>query len=77
MAVTEVMHDPHRAPIEEQVEQRTLSRGGPCLVCGDWIDVDARDAYRVLVSNPPREAEYPCHESCFERVKHDTVPNPA
>ena len=47
-----------------------LSRGGPCLVCGEWIEADAKDAYRVLVSNPPREAEYACHEACFERVKH-------
>ena len=77
MAVTEVMHNPYRADIEEQVEQRRLSRGGPCLVCGEWIEADAQDAYRVLVSNPPREAEYPCHEPCFERMKHASVPSPA
>jgi hypothetical protein len=77
MAVTEVMHDPYRADIPEQQEQRTLSRGGPCLVCGEWIERDANDAYRVLVSNPPREAEYACHEACFESVKHTTLQSPA
>ncbi len=77
MAVTEVMHDPYRAPIEEHVEERRLSRGGRCLVCGEWIEAEAQDAYRVLVSKAPREAEYPCHEACFERVKHESVPSPA
>jgi hypothetical protein len=77
MAVTEVMHDPHRADIPDQREQRILSRGGPCLVCSEWIEPEARDAYRVLVSNPPREAEYACHEACFEQVKHTTIPPPA
>ena len=77
MAVTEVMHDPNRAEIPDRVEDRVLSRGGACLVCGEWIEPDARDAYRVHVSNPPREAEYPCHEACFERVKHETIPAPA
>ena len=77
MAVTEVMHDPHRVDIEEQREQRTLSRGGACLVCGEWIESDAPDAYRVLVSSPPREAEYACHEACVDRVKHPTLPAPS
>ena len=77
MAVTEVMHDPHRAEIPERQEQRGLSRGAPCLVCGEWIEPNATDAFRVLVSNPPREAEYACHEACFDRVKHATVPSPA
>ena len=49
MAVTEVMIDPHRVDIEEQREERTLSRGGSCLVCGDWIEPDAPNVYRVLV----------------------------
>jgi hypothetical protein len=48
-------------------------RGGACLVCGEWIDASATDAYRVTVSNPPREAEYPCHEGCLERVAHPSV----
>jgi hypothetical protein len=71
------MHDPNRADIPDQREQRFLSRGGPCLVCSDWIEPDAKDAYRVLVSNPPREAEYVCHEACFERVKHTSISSPA
>jgi hypothetical protein len=77
VAVTEVMHDPNRAEIPDREEQRVVSRGGPCLVCGEWIEPNAEDAYRVHVSNPPREAEYACHEACFSRVKHDTVPSPA
>jgi hypothetical protein len=77
MAVTEVMHDPERRDIPERQEERVLERGGPCLVCGEWIEADARDTYRVLVSNPPREAEYACHEACFERVKHPTVQAPS
>ena len=76
MAITEVMHDPERRPIPDRQEERALSRGGPCLVCGEWIASDASDAYRVLVSSPPREAEYPCHEACFDRVKHASVPAP-
>jgi hypothetical protein len=77
MAVTEVMHDPNRADIPEHEEQRILSRGGPCLVCGEWIEAEAKDAYRVHVSNPPREAEYACHETCFESVKYTPLPSPA
>ena len=77
MAVTEVMHDPERRPIPDRQEERALSRGGPCLVCGEWIESDASDAYRVLVSSPPREAEYACHEACFERVKHASIVAPA
>ena len=77
MAVTEVMHDPERRPIPDRPQERILSRGGPCLVCGEWIEADAKDAYRVLVSNPPREAEYACHEACFERVKHASVQAPS
>jgi hypothetical protein len=77
MAVTEVMHDPDRREIPDRLEERVLSRGGPCLVCGEWIEPEATDAFRVLVSNPPREAEYACHEACFERVKHTTLPGPA
>lgn len=76
MAVTEVMHDPYRAEIPEREEERVLTRGGPCLVCGEWIEAEAADAYRVLVSNPPRDAEYACHEACFERVKHPSVAAP-
>ena len=71
------MHDPYRADIPEEREERARTRGGPCLVCGEWIEHDAEDAYRVHVSNPPREAEYACHEACFERVKHETVPAPS
>ena len=48
-----------------------------CLVCGEWIEAEATDAYRVHVSNPPREAEYACHEACFERVKHAPLPSPS
>jgi hypothetical protein len=78
MAVTEVMHDPNAAPIPERdAEERPLSRGLPCLVCGEWIEADAKDAYRVLVSNPPREAEYACHEPCLTSIKHPSVPLPS
>jgi hypothetical protein len=77
MAVTEVMHNPYRADIEEAQEQRALTRGGPCLVCGEWIDVDTSDAYRVLVSQPPREAEYACHVACFTQIKHPSCAEPA
>ena len=77
MAVTEVMHDPNRTPIAEEHEQRALSRGGPCLVCGEWIEPEDEGVFRVHVSNPPRDAEYALHEACFERVKHPSVPSPA
>jgi hypothetical protein len=77
MAITEVMHDPHRVEIPDREEERVLTRGAPCLVCGEWIEADARDAFRVLVSSPPRGGEYACHEACFERVKHPSVPAPA
>ena len=77
MAVTEVMHDPERRDIPDRVEERALSRGGPCFVCAEWIEPDAKDAYRVLVSKLPRETEYACHEACFDRVKHATIPAPA
>ena len=77
MAVTEVMHDPHRADIEERVEQHGVTRAAPCLICGEWIEARANDAYRVLVSNPPRGAEYACHETCFDGVRHASVPSPA
>lgn len=77
MAVTEVMHDPERTPIHEAHEQRVLARGAPCLVCGEWIEPDEEQVFRVHVSNPPREAEYALHEACFERVKHSSVQSPA
>ena len=77
MAVTEVMHDPNRTPIPEEQERRTLTRGSPCLVCGEWIEPGDGDVFRVHVSNLPREAEYALHESCFERIKHASVPSPA
>jgi hypothetical protein len=77
MAVTEVMHNPNQADIPDRQEQRILSRGGPCLVCGAWIEPEAKDAYRLLVSNPPRQAEYTCHEACFEGVKHTALPSPS
>jgi hypothetical protein len=77
VAVTEVMHDPHRVDIEERREQHGVTRAAPCLVCGEWIEARAPDSYRVLVSNPPREAEYACHEICFERVRHASVAKPA
>jgi hypothetical protein len=77
MAVTDVMGDRDREPIPERGEERTLSRGLPCLVCGEWIEVDASDAFRVVISNPPREAEYACHEECLASVKHPTVPLPS
>ncbi len=77
MSVTEVMHDPERRPIPDREEQAPLSRGGACLVCGEWVDSGATDALRVQVSNPPRVAEYACHEACFERVKHASLPSPA
>jgi hypothetical protein len=76
MAVTEVMHDPNRTPIPEGQERRVLARGGPCLVCGEWIEADDENVYRVQVSNPPREAEYPLHEACFERAKHPSIASP-
>jgi hypothetical protein len=71
------MHDPDRTDIPDRLEQRIASRGGPCLVCAEWIEPDAKDAYRVVVSNPPRETEYTCHEACFERVKHAKVASPS
>jgi hypothetical protein len=71
------MHDPHRAEVPERHEERTLSRGAPCLVCGEWIEAGAKDAYRVLVSNPPREGEYACHEACFEQIRNTAVPEPS
>jgi hypothetical protein len=76
MAVTEVMHDPERRDIPDRQEQRLAARGGPCLVCGQWIEPDAEDAYRVLVSKPPRQAEYSCHEACFEGIRHANAPAP-
>ena len=77
VAVTEVMRDPKRAEIPERVDEHVRARGGACLVCGEWIEPDASDVYRIQVSNPPREAEYACHEACFERVRHASVPSPA
>ena len=77
MAVTEVMHNPNRADIPDRQEQRILARGGPCLVCGEWIEPDSKDAYWLVVSNPPLEAEYRCHVACFEDVKHTAVPSPS
>lgn len=76
MAVTEVMHDPQRVDIPDRAEERVLSRGSACLVCAEWIEADATDAYRVLVSNPPRAAEYACHEKCLADVKHPSIPLP-
>ena len=77
MAVDKVMRDPEWVEIPEAGEERGLTRGGLCLVCGEWIDADARDAYRVVVSKPPREAEYACHEACFARVVHPSVQLPS
>ena len=65
MAITEVMHDPERRDIPDRQEQRVARRGGPCLICGEWIESEAENAYRVLVSNLLRQGEYPCHEVCF------------
>ena len=77
MAVTDPMGDRDRDPIPDREErERSLSRGLPCLVCGEWIEADATDAYRVVISNPPREAEYACHEGCLARVAHPSVPLP-
>jgi hypothetical protein len=77
VAVDKVMRDPEWVEIPEASEEHAFTRGGLCLVCGDWIEPDARDVFRVVVSNPPREARYPCHEACFERVRHASVPGPA
>ena len=77
MAVDKVMRDPEWVEIPERSDEHGLTRGGLCLVCGEWIEADATDVFRVLVSNPPREAEYACHEACFERVRHASVPSPA
>jgi hypothetical protein len=77
MSVEKVMRDPEWVDIPEQSEARGLARGGPCLVCGEWIDRSAADAYRILVSNPPREAEYACHEACFARAAHPSVQVPS
>jgi hypothetical protein len=77
MAVDKVMRDPEWVEIPEQTEERPHARGGLCLVCGNWIDGEARDAYRIAVSNPPREAEYSCHEACLERVAHPSIQLPS
>ena len=77
VAVDRVMRDPEWVEIPERSEQQGRARGGLCLVCGEWIEPDASDVFRVLVSNPPREAEYVCHEACLERVRHASVPGPA
>jgi hypothetical protein len=77
MAVTEVMRDPEFVETPERREVRALARGAPCVFCAEWIEPEATDAYRVLVSNPPREAEYAAHESCFESAKHPSVPLPS
>lgn len=77
MAVDKVMQDSELVEVPERREDRVLLRGGVCLVCGEWIAADASDAYRVIVSNPPREAEYPCHEACLERVAHPSVQLPS
>ena len=76
MSVMEVMHDPERRPISDREEQAVLSQGGACLICGEWIEPEATDVYRVHVSNPPRAGEYACHEACFERIKHASLPSP-
>ena len=55
-------------PVEDGAERDELVDPGRPLV--------HEDAYRVLVSSPPREAEYACHETCFDRVKHASVPAP-
>lgn len=71
------MRDPEWVEIPEASERPALARGGLCLVCGEWIEPDAGDVFRVVVSNPPREAEYACHEACFDRIRHAGVPGPA
>jgi hypothetical protein len=76
MAVDKVMRDPELVEIPEQSEEWALPRG-LCLVCGEWIDANAVDAYRVVVSNPPRQAEYPCHEACLARVAHPSIQLPS
>jgi hypothetical protein len=77
VAIDKVMHDADYAPIPEGEGRRVLVRGGACLVCGEWIEPDADDAYRLLVSRPPQEAEYPCHEACLARVAHPSVALPS
>lgn len=77
MAIDKVMQDSELVEVPDRREDSVPSPGGVCLVCGEWIDADASDAYRVVVSNPPREAEYPCHEACLERVAHPSVRLPA
>jgi hypothetical protein len=77
MAIDKVMHDADYAPIPEKQGQQLLTRGSPCLVCGEWIEPETTDAYRVLVSNPPREGEYACHERCLAQVAHPSVPLPS
>ena len=76
MAVTEVMHDPEFVPTLETNEQRVISRGAPCLFCGEWIDPGSETAFRVIVLSPSREAEYAAHDQCLEGVRHPSVPPP-
>ena len=77
MSVMDVIQGPHVTPIPDAQEQRILARGAPCLVCGEWIEAEEAHVYRVHISNPPREAEYALHETCFERVKHASIQSPA
>ena len=77
MSVEKVMRDPEWVEISERADEPGLTRGGLCLVCGEWIDAGAGDAYRVVVSNDPRQAEYACHEACLERVAHPSIRLPS
>jgi hypothetical protein len=76
MAVTEVMRDPEFVPTPEQHEERVLARGAPCLFCGEWIEPDTAETFRVLVVSSSREAEYASHAACLEKVRHPAVSPP-
>jgi hypothetical protein len=77
MAVTEIMRDPEFEPTMEPRHERVLSRGAPCLFCGEWIEPETPETFRLVVLNPTREAEYAAHDACLERVRHPSVAPPS
>jgi len=77
MAVTEVMRDPEYVPTMEVTEERALTRGMPCLFCGEWIEPGAEDAFRMLVLSTAKEADYASHAACLEKARHPSVPPPS
>jgi hypothetical protein len=78
--VEHLYRDPERIDIlESEVRQQHPGRrGGPCLVCGAWIEPESEDVLDVTVGRDGvAELAAVAHPACLARVVHDPSSLPA